>query len=229
MALQLYYDNYRGLVKSTNGAVGQSIIEHDQKGWDAPLHEQILEIPSRNVKVVVRTNFGWGPRSYMNARISMMDKSVFNFIDTRLGHSIKMIYANPGDWNMLFDSIIYLYNGIYNCENSIITYFDAIEEAINGSSSVNKRSDAIARLAEISDNLSDSIYADNIFIDKRMKRACKLLVGHIVENWNKVQFNNEEHRKIEANLQSIFGFFSGRKEILDMFIGNTHNCLTKEL
>lgn len=218
MALQLYYDNSRGLVKSTNGAIGQSIIEHDQKGWGAPLHEQILEIPSRNVKIVVHTNFGWGPRSYMNARICMMDKNVFNFIDTCLGYSINKIYAKPGDWNMLFDSIINLYNGIYNCEKSINSYFDAIEEAINGSSSVNKISDAIARLAEISDNLSDSIYADNIFIDKRMKGACRLLVAHIVDNWNKVRLSNEEHQKIEANLQSIFRFFSGRKEIFDMLV-----------
>lgn len=218
MALQLYYDNSKGLVKSINGAVGPSIIEHDQKGWKAPLHEQTLEIPNRSLKIVVRTNFGWGPKSYLNARITLMDKSVFNFHDTSLVHPINMVCVKPGDWNNLFDSIINLYNNIFNSENSINLYFDAIEEAINGTSSVNKRSDAIARLAEISDNLSSSIYADNLFISNRMKKACKLLINQIMENWSKVSLTDVKYQEIEANLQSIFKFFSGRKEILNMLV-----------
>lgn len=216
MALQLYYDNYKGLVKSENGAIGQSIIEHDQKGWKAPLHEQILEIPSRNVKIVVRTNFGWGPKSYMNASISLMDKCVFNFIDVSMRHSITMVYSEPGDWNALFDGIISLYNNIYNSENSINAYFDIIEETINTDDAIYILSRICARLAEIANNLPDSIYSDNVIVDKRMKSACRLLLQHIMEkeNWNSL--SDETHQTIETKLQSIFKYLADRKELLDV-------------
>ena len=221
MALQLYYDKYKGFVKSENGASGQSIIEHDQKGWKAPLHEQTLEIPSRNVKIVVRTNLGWGEKSYMNAWITMTDKSDFNFFDTSLVHPINLVCVKPGDWNKLFDSIINLYNNIYNSENSINAYFDVIEESINSANTVNKMVDALSRLAEISDGISGSIYCDNVVVDKRMKKACRLITKHIMETYHNVELIAVSYQAIEAKLQSVFKFLFERKEIWEMLTGRS--------
>lgn len=221
MALQLYYDNFKGLVKSNDYAIGQSITEHDQKGWKAPLHEQVLEIPSRNVKIVVRTNFGWGEKSYMNARITMADQCVFNFLDTSLVHPINLVCVRPGDWNKLFDSIINLNNSIYNSENSINAYFDVIEESINSSNSVNKMVDALSRLAEISDGISSSIYCDNVVVDKRMKKACRLMIQHIMETYHNVELTVVSYQAIETKLQSVFKFLFDRKEIWEMLTGRS--------
>lgn len=221
MALQLYYDNSKGLVKSINGAVGPSIIEHDQKGWKAPLHEQTLEIPNRSLKIVVRTNFGWGPKSYLNARITLMDKSVFNFHDTSLVHPINMVCVKPGDWNTLFDSIINLYNNIYNSENSINDFFDAIEEAINSANTVNKMVDALTRLAEISDGLSNSIYCDNVVLGKRMRKACRLMTQHIMDTYHNVELSVGTYQAIETKLQSVFKYLFERKEIWETLTGRS--------
>lgn len=221
MALQLYYDTSKGLVKSSNGAVGQSIIEHEQKGWEAPLHEQILEIPNRNVKIVVHTNLGWGPRSYMNAKITMMDKIVFNFHDTSLLHPINLIYVKPGDWNNLFDNIIYLYNNIFNSENSINAYFDSIEESINSANTVNKVIDALSRLAEISDGFPNSIYCDNIVLCKRMRKACRLMIQHIMETYQNVELTAISYQPIETKLQCVFKYLFDRKEIWETLTGRS--------
>lgn len=227
MALQLYYDNFKGLVKSNDYAIGQSITEHDDRGWKTPLHLQTLEIPSRNVKIVVKTNLHYGVRSYMKATISLMDKSVLNFLDTNMCHSVNMVYADPGDWNMLFDGIINLYNNIYNSENSVNSYFDVIEETINASKAVNTMSDAVARLAEVAEGLPDSIYCDSTIIDKRMKSACRLMVQHIMENWGNVLLTEEKHQTIETDLHSIFKYLADRKELLNV-LANTSQRLASE-
>lgn len=114
MALHLYYDNKKGLVKSNDHAIGCSIVEHDGKGYCCPLHEQILEIPERSITITVRTNLHYGSKSYMNASITMMKKPVLNFIDNSLFHSIKTIHAKPEDWNSLFDNIILVFNNYVN-------------------------------------------------------------------------------------------------------------------
>ena len=233
MALHLYYDSKKGLVKAQNHAVGNYIMEHDEKGWDAPHHEQVLEIPSRNVKIVVNTNLGWGLKSYMNARISMMDKSVLNFLDTTLRYPINLVCVKPGDWNELFDGIIKLYNSIYNSEAPIDIFFDMVEETIKGDCTIDKMVCATTRLSEISEMLSDSIYADSKIIEKRMKNACGILVQRIEERcdrvsvsdgqgsilrkairYGKVIMTEEQQNKIESNLKNILKYLADRNEIL---------------
>ena len=102
MSLYLSYDPKRGLIKEENRAYGNYIQEHDERGGKSPLHEQTLEIPERNVKIVVKTKLHVGAASYMNASISMMDKPVLNFIDASLKHAIWIVYAKPLDCNALF-------------------------------------------------------------------------------------------------------------------------------
>ena len=218
MSLLLYYDSKKGLVKSENCACGCYIQEHDEKGWEIPLHEQTLLIPNSNVKIVVNTNLHYGPKSYMNATISVMDKVVLNFHDTTLCHSVKNVYAKPGDWNALFDGIIQLYNSIYNSEKPINTYFDAIDEIINNTTgiSVEKTFNVTNRLAEISDNLQKSIYSDNIIVVMRMKRACKILVRNVINNGIKGSVTELRHNTIEKNLHSVFKYLAERDEMLDV-------------
>ena len=237
MALHLYYDSKKGLVKAQNYAVGNYIMEHDEKGWDAPHHEQVLEIPSQNVKIMVNTNLGWGPKSYMYARISMMDKIVLNFFDTTLRYPVNMVCVKPGDWNELFDSIIKLYNSIYNSEAPINDFFDMIEETIKADCTIDKMVYVTTRLSEISEMVSTSIYADSRVIKMRLRRVCKMLFQNIEENCGKVSLviKGEETReeesfkykkayltvgqqnKIEANLKSILIYLAERNEILDVF------------
>ena len=237
MAIHLYYDSKKGLVKAQNYAIGNYIMEHDEKGWDAPHHEQVLEIPGRNVKIIVNTNLGWGLKSYMNARISMMDKSVLNFLDTTLRYPINMVCVEPGDWNELFDGIIKLYNSINNSEAPINEFFDVIEETIKIDCTIDKMVYVTARLSEISEMLSASIYADSKVVEVRMRRACKMLFQNIEENCGKVHLiiEGEETRekeaikykkanmtegqqnKIEKNLKSILMYLAERNEILAVF------------
>ena len=218
MSLHLYYDSKKGLVKKDNYACGCYIQEHDEKGWETPLHEQTLVIPNSNVKIVAHTNLHFGPKSYMYATISVMDKVVLNFHDTTLCHSVSNVYAKPGDWNALFDGIIQLYYSIYNSENPINTYFDAIDEIINNTTgiSVEKTINVTNRLAEISDNLQKSIYSDNKIVVMRMKRACKILVRNVINNGIKGSVTELRHNTIEKNLHSIFRYLAERDEMLDV-------------
>jgi hypothetical protein len=157
----------------------------------------------------------------MNAKITMMDKTVFNFHDTSLVHPINLISVKPGDWNHLFDSIINLYNNIFNSENSINAYFDAIEESINSANGVNKMVDALSRLAEISDGLSNSIYCDNVVLAKRMRKACRLMIQHIMETYHNVELTAISHQPIETKLQSVFKYLFDRKEIWETLTGRS--------
>lgn len=77
MSLMLYYDSKRKrLVKEENRACGPYIQEHNESGYEADLAKQVLEIPERNVKVVVETNLNFGAKSYIRASISMADKTI---------------------------------------------------------------------------------------------------------------------------------------------------------
>lgn len=239
MALHLYYDSKKGLVKAQNYAVGNYIMEHDEKGWDAPHHEQVLEIPGRNVKIMVNTNLGWGVKSFMNAKISMMDKSVLNFLDTSLKHSVLIVYAEPGNWNMLFDGIIELYNTIYNSEKAVNAFFDVMEDTIYSiGNDVEKIVNVTTRLSELSESLSNSIYADSKVIKMRMRRVCKVLIQNIEENCGKVQIEivgqetiqksvfmygrgkimtDRQQNKIENNFNKIMLYLVEQNEVLNVF------------
>ena len=216
MSLYLYYDSKKGLVKEENYVCGSHIEEHDEKGKLVPLHEQTLVIPNLNIKIVVRTNLHYGSKSYMNATITMMDKNVLNFLDISLRHPIKQVYSDPGNWDMLFDGIIALYNSIFNSEKPINTYFDEIVNGIKGTDgcTVDKMVDISTRLAEIADSLSGSIYYDNPTVKARMRRTCGLMIRHISQNWDKKWITAGRHNTIEANLHSILKYLSEQNEVL---------------
>ena len=210
MALHLYFDGKNGLVKSNNYAMGCSIIEHDEKGTKSPLHEQTLEIPERNIKIVVRTNLHYGSKSYMYARITMMDKYVFNFLDNSLLHFVDIIFAIPGDWDMLFDRIINVYDSIFCSENVINLYFDAIDKAVKGEKihKGNELNNAIMRLSEIADKQSSSIFFDNTVVNNRMKDSCRLLIKRIME-----LKMSDDSKPWEKELRSVFNYLADREEI----------------
>lgn len=210
MALHLYFDGKKGLVKSNNYAIGCSIIEHDEKGIKCPLHEQTLEIPERNIKIVVRTNLHYGSKSYMYARIIMMDKNVLNFLDNSLLHSVDIIFAMPGDWDMLFDRTINIYDSIFCSENYINSYFDAIDEAVKGEKPQkgNELNNAIVRMSEIADKQSFSIYCDNTVLNDRMKNSCRLLIKRIMGL--KIP---DDSKPWEKELRSVFNYLADREEI----------------
>lgn len=216
MPLYLSYDPKKGLIKSNGSEIyGNCISEHDEKGFLSPLHEQTLIIPKHNVKITVRTNLHFGSKSYMNATISMEDKTVLNFQDTSLLHSINIVYAKPGEWNDLFDGIIRVYDNIYGSESSINKYFDAIETAIADIINTNNTLDLhriTSRLAEVSDSLPTSIYTDNLLIVERMQRACGKLFRCIgdTKGWGHVS----KRKTIESNLHSIFHYLAERDMIL---------------
>lgn len=220
MALYLYYDSKKGLTKTEGGVVcGEYILEHNEKGSESPLHEQTMEIPARNVKIVVRTNLHYGSKSYMNASITMMDKRVLNFHDTSLKHSVNIVYAEPGNWDMLFDGIINLYNSIYDSEASINEYFNALDDRI--ARFVGNISDVFDRIAEISDGLADSIYGDSILIEKRMLGTCRLLFQMIAEKW-RVNPMNKITQKIEVDMHKIVNYLTRKDEMLDVFFEWRH-------
>lgn len=79
MALFLYFDNNKGLVKSKDFAIGDSIIGQDEKGEKKPSKEQVLEIPSQNLKIIVKTNRHFRSGTYMTATVKIADKYVFDF------------------------------------------------------------------------------------------------------------------------------------------------------
>lgn len=217
MALYLSYNHKKGLVKQENTAYGCYIQEHDEAGWESPLHEQILEIPEHNMKIIVRTNLHYGSRSFMNARISMMDKPVLNFIDNSLCHSVEIVYAKPGDWNSLFDNIILLYNSIYSCEKYVNSYFDTLDEAIKGTNVKvdNDLNNAIVRLSGITSILKDSIYGDSIILDQRIKKTCHLLVRRIMD----LRYDSTNPKPWAKELQCIFNYLGEREELVDAIAG----------
>lgn len=222
MSLMLYYDSKRkSLVKEDNRVCGPYIQEHDEKGKRALLAEQELEIPESNVKVVVKTNLHNGQWSYMNAAISMADKTIFNFHDTSLSHSICIVSANPGDWDGLFDGIINLYNSIYNSETHINKYFDIIKEVLKDTTGLNgnKEKQAIRRLTEIVKKLPESIYFDNILIDDRIKEVCTLLFHIIIIDKSTTTWDKKIRQEIESDLHDIFCYLSSRDEVLTVLEG----------
>ena len=221
MSLYLSYDPKRGLIKEENRVYGNYIQEHDERGGKTPHHEQTLEIQERNVKIVVRTKLHVGAASYMNASISMMDKPVLNFIDTSLRHPIWIVYAKPYDWNSLFDNIINLYNAIFNSENPINDYFDAVERTINHTSDddyFERMVDVVKRLGEISDRLSGSIYGDNEIVHKRMVQACRLLVQNINDGMRNRKFSVSVHL-IESYLHMVFRYLADRNALFYVLTG----------
>lgn len=224
MPLYLSYDPKKGLIKSNDGVInGNCISEHDEKGWDTPLHEQSMEIPGQDVRIVVRTNFHFGSKSYMNASITMRDKLVLNFTDTNLSHSIKIVHAEPGNWEALFEGIINLYNSIYNSKEFITNYFNAIDEKLKDISSKNQ--DILVaitdRLAEISEELSKSIYSDSVIINNRMKYTCRKMVLNISKGYQGKWLTAGQRSKIENNLQHIFKYIAAREILFEVLLGYT--------
>lgn len=222
MSLMLYYDSKRkSLVKEDNRSIGPCIQEHDEKGKKALLAEQELKIPESNVKIVVKTNLHNGSWSYMNAAITMADKTIFNFHDTSLSNSVCIVSANPGDWDNLFDGIINLYNSIYNSETYINKYFDNIKDVLKDMSghNENKGMQAIKRLTEIVNKLPESIYFDNILLDERIKEACTLLFRKIIIDKANTTWDKENRQEIESDLHDIFNFLSNRNEVLTVLEG----------
>ncbi len=222
MSLYLSYNPKKGLIKSENGILyGNYIKEHDEKGWETPLHEQSIDIPSQNVKIVVRTNLHYGLKSYMNATITMHDKVVLNFTDTNLCHSIKFVHAEPGNWDALFDSIINLYNSIYNSGALISNYFNNIDNKLKNISSKPPFDLVIItdRLAEISDEISKSIYNDSNILNNRMKSASRLLLLNLSKGFQQKIITEGERNKIETNLQHILKHFSDRDELYEILTG----------
>ena len=221
MSLFLSYDAKRGLVKEANRAYGNYVQEHDERGGNAPLHEQTLEIPERNVKIVIKTKLHAGAASYMNATISMMDKPVLNFIDTSLRHAIWIVYAKPADWNTLFDGIIKLYNSIFNGEKPINDYFDAIERVINNPTDdqyFERLVDVVRRLGEISDRLAGSIYGDNEIVHRRLKQACRVLVQSLNKSMQNQKFSTSISL-VEPYLHMVFKYLAGRDAIFYVLTG----------
>ena len=217
MSLHLFYDPKKGLVKQDNYACGCYIQEHDEKGREAPHHEQTLVIPERNVKIVVRTNLHYGGRSYMYATMTMMDKTVLNFLDTSYRHSVKIVHAEPGNWDMLFDGIIELYNNIFNIEKPINTYFDGLVEEIvgEGGGTVDKMVNVTTRLAEVADGISESVYYDNPTLRIRLRKTCGLVIRHISKNWGNTTWITEgKHKTLEENLHCILKYLTDSNEVL---------------
>lgn len=214
MGLLLSYNPKIGLVKQENTAYGCYVQEHDERGKESPLHEQILEIPERSITITVRTNLHNGSKSYMNARITMMKKPVLNFIDNSLFHSIKTIHAKPEDWNSLFDNIILVFNNIFNSDKFINSYFDALDVAIKGTDIKvgNELHLAILRLSEITNVLKDSIYGDSIILDQRIKNACHLLIRRMM----KLKYSSLNTTFWEKELRGIFNYLGEREEILEV-------------
>lgn len=222
MSLMLYYDSKRkSLVKEDDHSIGPYIQEHDEKGKKALLSEQELEIPESNVKIVVKTNLHYGSWSYMNAAIRMADKTIFNFLDTSLSHSVYVVSANPGNWDGLFDGIINLYNSIYNSETHINKYFDVIKEVLNDTSGhyEDKELQAIKRLSEIVRELPESIFFDNILIDDRIKEVCTMLFRKIIIDKPKTTLYKKNSQEIETDLHDIFCHLSNRNEVLSVLEG----------
>ncbi len=222
MSLMLYYDSKKkSLVKEDNRSIGPYIQEHDEKGKKALLAEQELEIPESNVKIVVKTNLHYGSWSYMNAAITMADKTIFNFHDTSLSHSVFIVSANPGDWDGLFDGIINLYNSIYNSETQINKYFDIIKDLLKDTSGHNENKElrAIKRLTEIVKKLPESIYFDNNIINDRIKEVCSLLFQKIIFDKTKTTWNKKIRQEIESDLHDIFCYLSNRDEVLTVLEG----------
>lgn len=218
MSLMLYYDLTRKrLVKEDSFAGGPFIQEHNEKGENAPLAKQELEIPESSVKIIVKTNLHYGARSYMKASISMANRTIFNFMDDRLSRSVCNITANPGDWGSLFDGIINMYNNRLNSEVFINKYFDVIKDTLNDIK-INENTIALVtrRLAEISRNLPDSIYYDNILIDNRIKEVCAFLFRKIIIDKTKTIWDKKIRQEIELNLHDLFSYFSSRDELLDV-------------
>lgn len=221
MGLMLYYDLTRKrLVKEDSFAGGPFIQEHNEKGKNAPLAKQELEIPESSVKIIVKTNLHYGAKSYMRASISMTNRTIFNFIDARLSHPVCNITANPEDWDSLFDGIISLYNNRLNSEVFINKYFDIIKDTLNDIK-INENSIALVtrRLAEISRNLPDSIYYDNILIDNRIIEVCALLFRKIIIDKTKSIWDKKIRQEIESNLHDIFYYLSNRDEVLAVLEG----------
>ncbi len=224
MSLKLYYDfKKKRLVKEKEDecTCGLYIQEHNESGYEASLAKQELEIPESNVKIVVKTNLHYGSSSYMNAIISMADKTIFNFLDTSLSHSVYIVSANPGDWDSLFDGIINLYYNIYNSEIHINKYFDIIKEVLKDTTGLNenKEMQAIRRLTEIVKKLPESIYFDNILIDDRIKEVCTLLFPKIIIDKSKTTWDKKIRQEIESDLHDIFCYLSNRNEVLTVLEG----------
>ncbi len=146
----------------------------------------------------------------MYARITMMDKYVFNFLDNSLLHFVDIIFAIPGDWDMLFDRIINVYDSIFCSENVINLYFDAIDKAVKGEKihKGNELNNAIMRLSEIADKQSSSIFFDNTVVNNRMKDSCRLLIKRIME-----LKMSDDSKPWEKELRSVFNYLADREEI----------------
>lgn len=216
MPLSLIYTPNKGLTKvQSNVLYSNIIIEHDERGIATPLHEQVLEIQERNVKITVRTNLHYGKKSYMNARINILDKPVLNFIDNTLLYPVDLIHANPGDWNMLFDRTIQLYSTIFTIDNYIISYFDVIDDAVANKYSPDLNN-AFDRLFELSEKVLNSVYADSSVLDLRMKQSCRLLISKIMKMKFDMTISRKPYDYFEKNIRSVFAYLAKREEIIEV-------------
>lgn len=219
MALMLSYDLKRNcLVKEKGRALGPYILEHDEKGYKNELANQSLEIPDRNIKIDVKTNFHYGSASYLRATITQNDKIIFNFIDTIFLRSICRVESDPVDWSSFFDEIITLYTSIYNSESYINKYFDEINAVISTASDCNdnKMMLVTSRLAEIIEKMPESVFADNILLSTRIKESCILLLQSIILEGKDSQWIKKYQQVVEKNLHVIVCHLSERNELLNV-------------
>lgn len=217
MGLMLYYDSKSNrLVKEDSVARGSYIEEHDKKGYKHKLAKQELEIPESNVKIVVETNLDYGRASFMRATLNQNDRTILNFFDTNLSRSVCYVSAKPKEWSAFFDDIIKTYNNIHNVENYANKYFDAIKDTLNETIVLNKITAMMIskRLAEIVENLPESIYFDNILINARIKEVIVLLLQRIMTDGPNLIVDKSDRQEVESNLHVIFSYLSNRDEML---------------
>lgn len=107
-------------------------LPHGYKGF----WEKEVQIPKDNLSIKIKTNFGYGSMTYMNAvierngkRLLDFDRSKF-FVLNRI--SVLTIDVVPYDWEKLFEKIISISKGFdpSQCSTSSISYIEEIDNIL---------------------------------------------------------------------------------------------------
>lgn len=106
---------------------------HGYAGW----HNDTITIPEKNINIHIRSNFGYGNKSYLKAIIEREGRTLLDFDINKLpilnNCSLGSFDVPIYEWDMLFKKIISAYNDSFSDKftTSAIAYIDKIGQMLN--------------------------------------------------------------------------------------------------
>lgn len=200
---------------------------NDKKSYETIEKESF--VPNSSVSIKLFSTFRHGKLFGLYSIMYYGDKIVPNLNEINFHKPFDKISIDvqSESWDELYLKIIKQYNNLQTGEKDIDSYFDALDKLIEGEDLPNsdtmfesKRKGqlllALRKLAEIANQIDNTIFFSSKILSQRLTNSSNLLVRTILNNSNlaKKTYDNEW----EKHLTSVLHYLRRERTVLDILI-----------